>query len=392
MKIFFLTARVPYPIDKGDKLRAFYQIKHLSEKHDVFLFAIDEDINFNPQDNPLMRLCAGIEVVPLPKQKIALNLISKLFSKLPFQVAFYYNQRIKKRINKAIKSFKPDVIFCQLIRPAEYLSEITNIPKIIDYVDIISKGIERRISKSNLFFKWLLNIEYKRVIEYEKSVFENFNKHIIISYEDRNYLPFEGREKVKVIPNGIDLNFFTHIEAEKTYDLFFSGNLSYPPNIDASFFIAKKILPKLLAQKNDVKVLIAGASPSRKVLSLSSDYITIKGWTDDVRDYYKSAKLFIAPMQIGTGLQNKILQALAMKIPCVASELTIKGLADGADEVIMVAKTPEDYVELIVKLLNDDKLCKDIAEKGYEYVKAYYDWENIANQFNEILMNISFEK
>lgn len=380
MKIFFLTPRIPYPIDKGDKLRAFYQIKYLSKNHEIFLFSFDEQRKYKPNQNPLLNYCKGIVVKPLSKIKIVINLLRKLFSPVPFQTAYYYDPKIKKEIEECIKNFKPDILICQLIRTAEYVKNIKNIPKVIDYIDAISKGLERRIFSSNFFMKIILMIEFNRVKQYEKKLYEEFDNSLIISYQDRDSLFFEGKEKIKVIPNGIDLNYFYPIEYPKEYDLFFSGNLNYPPNIDASEFIVKKILPLLLNSKPDIKVLIAGASPSKKILSLDSKNVDVKGWIEDIRDYYKRAKVFVAPMQLGTGLQNKLLQAMAMKVPCVVSELAANALKNNAKDAVLVAKTPEEYSEKILLLLNDEKFRLNLAQKGYEFVMRYYDWNNIINE------------
>lgn len=377
MKIFFLTPRVPYPIDKGDKLRAFYQIKYLSINHDVHLYAIDENCSSPQSYSILNNYCKSIHVVQLKKWKILVNLLFGLFRKIPFQTSYYFSRKIKREIEKKINELKPDLVFCQLIRSAEFLKDVSDVPKILDYVDVISTGLERRISASNLFWKIILKQEYKRALKYEEHVFKNFNKSIIITEEDRNYLSFVGKEEVSIIPNGIDMNFFIPLEAEKKYDLFFSGNLNYPPNVNAAEFIANELLPLISRVKPDIKILIAGASPNSKILALQSKNITIKGWVDDIRDYYKLSKIFLAPMQIGTGLQNKLLQAMAMKIPCVVSELTRRGLTNGNDDIVLVAKNTVEYVELIVKLLDDINYANIIAEKGYEYVKANYDWENI---------------
>src|SRR3989339_370960 len=385
MKIFFLTPRVPYPIDKGDKLRAYYQIKFLSKRHEIFLFSLDENSCYKKENNPLRNICKEVRVVKLSRLRIFFNLLTGLFKNIPLQTAYYYSADIKKEINKEIEQFKPDLIYCQLIRSAEYVRDIQSIPKIIDYVDVISKGVERRIKRTNIFWKLILMIEYKRALKYEKIVFDDFDERIIITTEDRSLLKFEGKEKVKIIPNGIDTDFYQQIPYERKYDLFFSGNLRYPPNVDASLFIVDEILPLLKSKFPNIKVLIAGAAPNNKILSLQSKTVDIKGWVDDVRDYYKLAKIFLAPMQIGTGLQNKLLQAMAMKIPCVTSELTRKGIVSSSEEnVMLVADTPQEYAELIIKLLNDQKYADKIAERGYNFVRTNFDWKQITQDLEQI--------
>lgn len=388
MKILFLTPRVPYPIDKGDKLRAFYQLKYLSKSHDIHLFAIDENCSSPESYSFLNRYCKSVNVVNLNRWRIFLNLFFGLFRKIPFQTSYYYSKSIKSKIESIISEIQPDLIFCQLIRSAEFLKDVKQIPQVIDYVDVISKGLERRISASNLFWKTILKQEYKRVVEYEENVYNEFDKSIIITEEDRNNLLFTGKERVEVLPNGIDMDFFKPLESEKKYDLFFSGNLNYPPNVNAAEYIAYELLPLLQTVRPNIRILIAGASPNKKVLSLQSKNISVKGWVDDIRDYYKQSKIFLAPMQIGTGLQNKLLQAMAMNMPCVVSELTQRGLSPSDKEIVLVAKDPKEYVKLISKLLSDSNYANSIAKNGYDYVKEKYNWENIILNLDGMLKSL----
>lgn len=385
MKIFYLTPRIPYPIDKGDKLRAFYQLKYLSKEHEIFLFAIDENSTPFQSDNPLNKYCSKVEIVKYSKHDLILNLLGGLFKSIPFQTSYYYSKKTRRTIIATIEKFKPDIIYCQLIRSAEFVKDVKSIPTIIDYVDVISKGLERRISKSNIFWRLILSSEYKRAIKYEEEVFKKFTGSIIITKEDQSLLPFSEKEKVLIVPNGIDMEFFKPIESEKQYDLFFSGNLNYPPNVDAAKYIVKEILPLLKLKKPSIKVLIAGANPKKELLDLASENVDVKGWVDDIREYYSNAKIFLAPMQIGTGLQNKLLQAMSMKLPCVTSELTMKGIANGEKDVVLVAKSPEEYVECILKLLNDDTYFSYIGQRGYEHVEKNYDWQAIINNLSSIL-------
>ncbi|MEG8948078.1 glycosyltransferase [Rosettibacter firmus] len=272
-----------------------------------------------------------------------------------------------------------------MIRTSEYLKNYNMAPKILDYVDLLSEGLKRRIPNSNFFFKWLLKIEYKRVLNYEKEIRNYFDKLVIISEEDKKYFCKSDDPKINVIENGVDIDYFHPKTAEKEFDIFFNGNLSYPPNIDATQFIVNKIYPELKKIKPDIRILIAGANPKKKLFKLSNKNIVIKGWIEDVREYYWKSKIFIAPMQIGTGLQNKLLQAMAMRIPCVASELTVKGLSYGAENVVLVAKTPSDYANLIIKLLDDDNFREDVARRGYEFIQKNYKWENVIQKLENII-------
>lgn len=385
MKIFIITSRFPYPIDKGDKLRIYHQIKHLSKKNEIFLYSLnDEEVEDNSIRN-LKKFCSEVKVYRLGKIRIVGNLMRALFSNIPFQVSYFYSAKIKKDIHEEIRSFRPDVIYCQLIRMAEYVRELSDQPKVIDYVDVISKGLERRIATSGIFFRTLIKIEYKRVVEYEGKILDSFNESIIITEQDRSQLPLEDPDRVKVIPNGVDLDFFRPVETNKEYDIAFIGNLSYPPNVKASKFLAKEIIPLIKKKYGKICTLIAGSSPVPGLKALDSEEIKIKGWTEDIREYYSKARIFIAPIHLGTGLQNKLLEAMAMKIPCITSLQCQKGIMAPVDTTLMVASTAQEYADAVIHLLSDPGLSETIAENAYKFVHANYSWERITDRIEEIL-------
>jgi glycosyltransferase involved in cell wall biosynthesis len=174
---------------------------------------------------------------------------------------------------------------------------------------------------------------------------------------------------------------------EKKYEIVFIGNMSYAPNVDAAEYLAQKVLPLVHQQKPEVKLLLAGASPAKRVQDLQNEFVHITGWVDDIRDCYAEARIFIAPMQIGTGLQNKLLEAMAMKIPSITSKLANSALYAKDGEEILIGETPEDYAKHIIKLLNDDEFATRIADAGYRFVNHKYNWEIATNKLSDIMTN-----
>jgi len=384
MRLFFILPRVPYPTEKGDKLRAFHQIKQLSKHHEIILCALnDGDLHENAIP-VLKKYVKAIHVIPISKVSIVFNLIKTLFSKQPLQVGYFYNKSSAAKIRSLIETYKPDHIFCQLIRVAEYVRRIP-IPKTLDYQDVFSKGVERRLVTSPFYMKPFLRIEYNRLLRYEHDVFGAFDNKIIISAPDRDLIPHPDRNKIVVVANGVDIDFFKPLEAAKTYDLVFTGNMGYPPNIKSAEFLVNKILPEVLKNKPDLGLLIAGASPHLRIMALKSSQVTVSGWVSDIRDCYARARVFVAPMQIGTGLQNKLLEAMAMRIPCITSPLAFQALnaRDGVD--ILVAETPEEYASQIIMLLNDPHKAGEIAQNGYDFVHLNFNWETETEKINQLI-------
>ncbi|MEI6681461.1 MAG: glycosyltransferase [Bacteroidota bacterium] len=384
MRLFFLLPRVPYPTEKGDKLRAFHQIKQLSKHHEIILCALNDGVLHEDAIPVLKKYVKAIHIIPIPKFSIAVNLIRTLFSGKPLQVGYFYNVSSAARIHSLIAEYKPDHIFCQLIRVAEYVKGI-NIAKTLDYQDVFSKGVARRLSTSPFYLKPFLKIEYNRLLQYEHDAFDAFDNKIIISAPDRDLIPHPDREKIVVVANGVDTDFFRPIEKEKSYDLVFTGNMGYPPNINSAEFLVNEILPEILPYKPDLRLLIAGANPHLRVMVLKSAQVDVSGWVPDMRECYAGARIFIAPMQIGTGLQNKLLEAMAMQVPCITSPLAFQALNAREGEDILVAQTPKEYAAHILTLLNDPGLAKKIALNGYNLVYQNFNWEKETNKIDKLI-------
>ena len=384
MKLFILLPRVPYPTEKGDKLRAFNQIRQLSKHHEIILCALNDSVLHDQAIPVLSKYAKAVYIIPISKFTIFLNLIRTVFTNKPLQVGYFYNKATAKKIEKLINQHQPDHVFCQLIRVAEYLKNIP-IPKTLDYQDVFSKGIERRLSTSPAYLRPFLRLEHKRLLAYEHDIFELFDNKIIISIPDRDQIPHPQREQIVVVPNGVDTDFFKPISYEKEFDLVFTGNMGYPPNINAAEYLVRKILPVVLKRKPDLKLLIAGANPHLRVSVLKSSNVEVSGWVSDMRECYAAAKIFIAPMQIGTGLQNKLLEAMAMQVPCITSSLANQALKARENEEILIAETPAEYANCIINLLNDPNLAQKIALNGYQYVLKNFSWEKETAKIEELI-------
>lgn len=385
MKILVILSRIPYPLEKGDKLRAFNQVRELSKNNEIILFCLNDTAEHEDARKILSKYCSEIYFFHLNKISILTNLIRSLFNKKPYQVAYFYNEDAQTKINSIIREHKPDRIFCQLIRTTEYVKDIHTIPKTLDYMDVLSKGIERRIKTASFLSRPFFKQEFERLVKYEREVFNWFNTKTIISKQDRDFIQHPDKNKIEIIPNGVDLDFFKPMTAHKEFELVFTGNMSYPPNVDSVVYLGKRIMPLLLEKNPDFKLLIAGSYPALEVLQYNSSNIHVTGWVDNIKECYAAAKIFIAPMQIGTGLQNKLLEAMAMKLPCITSPLANNALGAKPDHEILIAETPEDYCRHILFLLNNPDRANELAENGYKFVQTNYRWDNNCKKLEELI-------
>jgi len=385
MKIFVLLSRFPYPLEKGDKLRAFHQIKELSKKHEIILCALSDEKIDKKAITILSEYCSHIEIIRLPKFKIYWNLLRQLlFTNKSLQVAYFYNKSAQKKIDEYLKKYQPDHIYCQLIRVTEYVRN-SSIKKTLDYMDALARGMERRVEDAPFYLKWFLKTETTRLKRYEHFIFNDFDNSVIISEQDRRLIVNINNDDITVVPNGVDYETYKHQSLAKKYDLIFTGNMAYPPNVDSVVYLVTNVMPLVWEKQPEINLVIVGAKPTAKVLKLKSDKVTVTGWIEDISEYYSQSRIFVAPMQIGTGLQNKLLEAMAMKLPCVTSQLANNALGAIPNKNILIGNSDMEYAEHIINLMNDDQLCDNISQNGYQFVKENYTWEGSTSILEKLI-------
>lgn len=376
---------MPWPLEKGDKLRAFNQLKQLSKKHEIVLFALNDTQLCPDALSTLSEYCSDIKIIRISKSQLLINIVRSFFTGLPLQVGYFYFPEAQKEFDGFVKKHKPDHIYCQLIRTSEYIKKHKDIPKTLDYMDVFSKGMERRNSTAPFYLRPLFGMEHRRLLKYEADIFHHFNNTVIISEQDRNLMPVSEKEKISVIPNGVDTDFFRPVERKKEFELLFNGNMNYPPNIESVEYLVSKVLPLVHKKYPELRLLISGATPSPKVLALRSRHVFVTGWVEDVRESFARSKILVAPMQISIGLQNKLLEAMAMKLPCITSPMSCNAMKAENGKHLLVAKQPEEYAAHIFSLLENEPLVKHITENAYQFVLNNYNWESTTAQLERLM-------
>ena len=366
MKIFVLLPRIPWPLEKGDKLRAYNQIKQLAKNNEIILCALNDDRKVDKQAafQAMQPYCASVNFIDLPKMGIVFNVLRSYFLGLPIQCGYFYSSKAKKKVHKLIEHHKPDMLFGQLLRVAPYLHKV-KIPKTIDYQDVFSTGMKRRAEIADIISKPFFEMEYGRLRHYERRVFDEFDVKTIISEQDRANIDHPDRNKILIVPNGVDHDYYKPMEMENKYDIVFTGNMGYAPNVNAVEFLAYEIMPKVWEKIPDAKLLIAGAQPDLRVRKVACDNIIVSGWVEDMREAYAQSRIFIAPMRIGTGLQNKLLEAMSMKIPCITTSLANGSLHAINGKEILVDNSSSDLAADIVFMLKRPDKADEIAEEVF---------------------------
>ncbi len=374
MKVVVVSPRFPYPLEKGDKLRLYHQLKLLSEKCEIILISLTEFDIGNEHLKTVSDFASKIHVFKLDRFGIITRLLLGVFSTKPFQVLYFFDKKIKKKVEKIIQEEKPDVIYNQLIRTAEYTKTINSF-KVLDYMDSFSTGMKKRQLNSSFPLNILWKMEYQRLKNYESYIFNYFDRHSIISNQDRLAFKKSINYRIKIIPNGVDVEFFKIFNSPKKYDLVFVGNMGYYPNVTAAIFLVEKILPIVKQKYPSIKILLAGARPDKKVLALESENVKISGWIEDIRTAYDESKIFIAPIFAGIGQQNKILEAMSMQMPVITSSTVNAAIGGNNGKNLLLADTPEEFAKQIFNLLEDTDFSDSLGQAGRKFVENKYSWQ-----------------
>jgi sugar transferase (PEP-CTERM/EpsH1 system associated) len=385
VRIVFVASRFPYPVEKGDKLRAFHQIRLLSLDHEIHLVAISHQAVAPEHIRAMDPYCKSIRIFRINKWLVPVQLMLGWLEGLPLQVSYFLDRTIKRKVQYYIIHLEPDHVFCQLIRAAPYVRALP-FPKTLDYMDVFSVGMQQladRMKPFGFIFKW----ESARLAAFERTIYKDFDRHTIISVQDRNRLKLASSDHVAVIPNGVDPAFHPGTSANKpSHDVVFVGNLGYGPNKEAALYLVNTLKPELRLLGLSIRILLAGARPGNKIRRLQHpDEVTVKGWVDDIREAYADGRILVAPMFSGLGLQNKILEAMAMGLPCVTTSMVNNAIGAEVNKEILIGDDAKELAQHIYRLLTNDDLYRQLASNGRAFVLKNYQWEDQVDKLEAVL-------
>ncbi|MEO1383184.1 MAG: glycosyltransferase [Bacteroidota bacterium] len=374
MKLCVLTSRFPYPIEKGDKLRIYHQLRMLSQKHQITLIALTDQPVAEEDLRHMQAFVEEIHLFSIKKWSLPFFLAKAYLKGDPLQVAYFYRPKIHQKIRRIIDDLQPDHIYCQLIRMAAYVRDIP-LPKTLDYMDCFSAGMARQAEEGPAWQASIYHRESRLLFAYQQAVYDDFTFHTIISEQDRKLLDPAGRRNIQIVPNGIDTTYFQPSPKPPRAGIAFVGNMGYFPNVKAADYLVKKIMPHVWETDPNQKVIIAGARPTPQVLALAKDpRVEVTGWVEDIRDAYLAGKVFVAPIFTGSGQQNKILEAMAMGRPCFTTPLVNNAIQATPGQEIEIADRPELFAQHILRLLGDPAAYASRVQASRYFVEAYMNW------------------
>lgn len=383
-KILVLSSRIPYPLIGGDRNRVYQISKILGTRYQVDLLAINENRTKREELGALDKIFDDLILFNFGLTMLKANAFQKLFSPKPTQVAGYHFKTIQKWIDKHFDEY--ELVYCNHIRTAEYARRLP-CKKVLDFHDAISMNYKDALSRTRGFWRAFYFIEDKRLLPYELGVLQAFDKYFITSQADKDYLLANASMStdidIKVIPMGVNdkaLKRAMNLEKEENW-LAFLGKMDYYPNEDAVIYFAEEIFPLLRRKDKDLKFVIIGAYPTGRVRALNEiQGVEVTGFVDDPYEYLEKAKIVVAPMRFGSGIQNKILEAMALRRPVVTTSKGARGIAGEDGEHFVVANKPEEMAEKILELLNAVEERRAIGQNARALIEEKYTWDVIGGK------------
>ena len=362
MRILFLAHRLPYPPNKGDKIRSFWELRTLAQHHDVDLFCFYDDRQDKRHGESVRRYCRSCYVEPISALRSRTRALSALVQGQSFSPAFFHSGAMARRIAEAVQSRSYDLIFVFSSSMAHYAEPWPDLPKILDLVDVDSEKWVQYGSRTRGPQSWLWNREGRRLAQYESALVSSFCNTLVCTDAEARLLRSRAlRGRISVLQNSLDTDYYTpegvpvpeEIRALQPY-VVFTGSMDYFPNVDAVRFFCREVLPGIRAQVPKLRFVIAGRNPSAEVVQLASTPgVVVTGTVPDIRPYLRGSAAAIAPMRIARGVQNKILEALAMGIPVVASSRAASALPENLASLLLVENAPGPFGTRVVGCLQD---------------------------------------
>ncbi len=394
MKLLYLAHRIPYPPNKGDKIRSFNEVKYLGKNHQTDLICLadqPEDIRFKSN---LEKYCRRVFALPFDTKSAKIKGLINLAKGGAISSGYFYHKELQQVFDAWISDTDYDAIFCFSSPMAEYIfrasDKFSKKPALImDFCDVDSDKWRQYSQQSAFPMNLVYRMEYKRLLAYEKQINACFDHSVFVSQKEAElfYDLYPKARNVKIIPNGVDYEYFSpKADTEKNHRLMFAGAMDYHANIDGVEWFCRDILPNIQQIHPDIEFYIVGSKPAAKVLELSKQKgVFVTGFVEDIREYYDSAQICTIPLRLARGVQNKVLEAMAMGKAVVATSAAIRGIMPVAEDCLLIADTEKAFAEKVLLLLEDVTLRKTLGNNAREFVMQRYCWENNMRKAEEIL-------
>jgi sugar transferase (PEP-CTERM/EpsH1 system associated) len=392
MRIFFICQRVPFPPDRGDKITTYNEIRHLSTKHEVHVFCLADGTRDLHNIPGLRRYAKSVTAVPVIGWTSKLRALNAMLAGKPLSVAAFNEAKLHDAITRKFAELQPDLIIVYSCNVAQYAEHFPQVPRIMQFAELDSSRWGQFARRSQPPIRWVYALEERRFFAYERHIARTFSHALVCTTaEQRDFERLIPRVPVSLVGNGVDLDYFRSSGvAKQPGSIVFTGVMDYFPNVDAVVWFCDKILPIVQQQIPEAGLTICGSRPEAAVRRLANRRgVTVTGRVPDTRPYMDRAEVFVAPMRMARGIQNKLLEALAMGLPCVASAAAATGTVVQHGEGILAADDPEEFAGHVVRLLRDGAFRAAMASKARAAAEENYRWEAQLAFLDQVIAAVS---
>lgn len=381
--LLYLVHRLPYPPNKGDKVRSFHLLKHLVLRHRVFLGTFIDDPADEVHVDAVKAMCKDTYIARLMPHWAKLRSIRGLLSGEALSLPYYRDAGLRRWVVRMLDTAGIDAVIVFSSVMADYVPDLRRMPTLVDFVDMDSAKWRQYGETQRWPYSWLYRREGEQLLAYERAVAEKaLHAYFVTPAECDLFLAAapEARGKVDAMCNGVDAEFFSpdpQLASPYSADempVVFTGAMDYWPNVDAAVWFAGEILPLLRQRYPALRFYVVGRSPDPAVQALAGEGVVVTGTVEDVRPYLAHAKAVVAPLRIARGIQNKVLEAMAMAKPVVASSACTGPINARPGEELLAATIPDEYVAQIGKLISDQVLSDRIGQAARRRVLENYSW------------------
>jgi len=394
--LLYLVHRIPYPPDKGDKIRSYHLLTHLVKKYRVYVGAfVDDEVDWQYKSQ-LDQICEQVFLQRLDRKKSMLKSLTGLFNNSALTIPYYSNSEMQDWVNKVIveNDIKNIVVFSSAMAQYADTENRKSITRIIDFVDVDSDKWRQYATSKPWPFSWLYKREAERLLTYETHIAHTFDASLFVSQAEAEHfksLTGESLIKIDYFYNGVDTDYFSpqHSFASPFQDyekaIVFTGAMDYWANVDAVIWFAQQIFPYLYAQDRNARFYIVGARPSAAVHDLAQQKgVVVTGRVPDVRPFLAHSSFSVAPMRIARGIQNKVLEAMAMGCRVLLTSQGAEGISAQNGSEWLVADSVSD-MQASASALLEQNTYEDMGKKARVFVEKNFNWDVNLSRFDKVL-------
>ena len=393
-ELLYLVHRIPYPPNKGDKIRSYNILKHLSQSHRIYLGTFIDDEKDWEYVGKLKEICSEAYFVKLDPKISRVRSLSGIFTNQPLTLPYYRDTGLQEWVNNLLEKHQINNILVFSSAMAQYVNESCSTNCVIDFVDVDSDKWKQYSETKPWPLNWIYRRESKFLLEYERKTAKAFDASTFVSETESDFfkrLAPETAKKVTYFNNGVDAEYFSlkNINTNPYQSgidiLVFTGAMDYWANVEAVEWFVHNVFSLIRTHLPSIEFYIVGSNPTARVIELANlPGITVSGPVKDIRPYIAHASLVVVPLRIARGIQNKVLEAMAMEKIVVASPQAAEGIRASHCQELFIENSDRDFADRIITQIKDGPSLK-MGATARNRILEEYSWEKILDQVETVL-------